>query len=101
MRIVRDFSAADGFRRDAHVDMIRREAQREREVAAHARTDACRLDGRPSAELAGRGSGGHRSHRAMKAGGGGRKGFFCSGCPARSSPGASGSAARATQLMVR
>jgi hypothetical protein len=31
MRIVRDFSAADGFRRDAHVDMIRREAQRERE----------------------------------------------------------------------
>ena len=30
MRIVRDFSAADGFRRDAHVD-IRREAQREGE----------------------------------------------------------------------
>ena len=53
MRIVRDFSAADGFRRDAHLD-IRREAQwqtrpRRRSklrVAAHARTDACRLDGR-------------------------------------------------------
>ena len=40
-------------------------------VAAQTRTDACRLDGRPCAELAGRGSGGHRSHRPMKAGGGG------------------------------
>jgi hypothetical protein len=78
MRIVRDSSAADGFRRDAHVD-IRREAHREREVAAHARTDACRLDGRPSAELAGRGSGGHRSHRAMKAGGGGGEPILLSG----------------------
>ncbi len=73
MRIVRDFSAADGIRRDAHLD-IRREAHRQTrprrrsklQVAAHARTDACRLDGRPCAELAGRGSGGHRSHRAMK-----------------------------------
>ena len=35
-------------------------------VAAQTRTDAaCRLDGRPCAELAGRGSGGHRSHRPM------------------------------------
>ena len=64
MQIVCDFSAADGFRRDAHLD-IRREAQRQTRprrrsklhVAAHARTDACRLDGRPCAELAGRGSG--------------------------------------------
>ncbi len=30
-------------------------------VGAQTRTDACRLDGRPCAELAGRGSGGHRS----------------------------------------
>ena len=73
-----DFSAADGFCRDAHID-IRREAQRQTRprrrsklhVAAQTRTDACRLDGRPCAELAGRGSGGHRSHRPMKAGGGG------------------------------
>ena len=44
MRIVRDFSAVDGFRRDAHLD-IRREAQRQTcprrrsklQVAAHAR----------------------------------------------------------------
>jgi hypothetical protein len=44
-------------------------------VAAQTRTDAaCRLDGRPCAELAGRGSGGHRSHRPMKAGGGGGAG---------------------------
>ena len=73
-----DFSAADGFCRDAHID-IRREVQRQTRprrrsklhVAAQTRTDACRLDGRPCAELAGRGSGGHRSHRPMKAGGGG------------------------------
>ena len=59
MRIVRDFSAVDGFRRDAHLD-TRREAQRQTcprrrsklQVAAHARTDACRLNGRPFAELA-------------------------------------------------
>ena len=78
MQIARDFSAADGFRRDAHIDN-RREAQRQTRprrrsklhVAAQARTDACRLDGRPCAELAGRGSGGHRSHWPMKAGGGG------------------------------
>ncbi len=63
MQIVCDFWAVDGFRRDAHVD-IRREAQRQTrprrrsklQVAAHARTDACRLDGRPCAELARRGS---------------------------------------------
>jgi hypothetical protein len=48
----------------------RREAQRQTRprrrsklhVAAHPRTDACRLDGRPCAELAGRGSG--QWHRA-------------------------------------
>ena len=62
-----DFSAAEGFRCDAHAD-IRREAQRQTrprrrsklQVAARARTDACRLDGRPCAELAGRGLGGRR-----------------------------------------
>ena len=77
MQIVCDFSAADDFCRDAHID-IRRESQRQTRprrrsklhVAAQTRTDACRLDGRPCAELAGRGSGGHRSHRPMKAGGG-------------------------------
>ena len=50
MQIVCDFSAADGFRRDGHIDN-RREAQRQTRprrrsklhVAAHARTDACRL----------------------------------------------------------
>ena len=58
MQIVCDFSAAEGFRCDAHTD-IRREAQRQTrprrrsklQVAARARTDACRLDGRPCAEL--------------------------------------------------
>ena len=58
-RIACDVSAADGIRRDVHADM-RREAQRQTrprrrsklQVAAHARTDACRLDGRPCAELA-------------------------------------------------
>jgi hypothetical protein len=79
MQIVCDFSAADGFRRRDGLIDNRRETQRQTRprrrsklhVAAHARTDACRLDGRPCAELAGRGSGGHRSHRPMKAGGGG------------------------------
>ena len=55
MQIVCDFSAADGFRRDAHID-IRREAQRQTRprrrsklhVAAHARTDAYKSLGRPS-----------------------------------------------------
>ncbi len=52
MQIVCDFSAADGFRRDGHIDN-RREAQRQTRprhrsklhVAAHIRTDAaaCRL----------------------------------------------------------
>jgi hypothetical protein len=70
IRIVCDFSAADGSCRDAHID-IRRESQRQTRpparrrsklhVAAQTRTDACRLDGRPCAELAGRGSGGRRS----------------------------------------
>ena len=71
MQIVCDFSAADGFRRDGHIDN-RREAHwqtrpRRRSklhVAAHARTGrrlSLAVDGRPCAELAGRGSGGHRS----------------------------------------
>ena len=55
MQILFDFSAADGFRRDAHAD-IRREAQRQTrprrrsklQVLARARTDTCRLKGRPS-----------------------------------------------------
>ena len=54
MQNVSDFSAAEGFRHDAHAD-IRREAQRQMrprrrsklQVPARARTDACRLDGRP------------------------------------------------------
>ena len=59
---VRFFLAADGFRRDAHLD-IRREAQRQTRprrrsklhvaASAHARTDACRLDGRPLEVLIG------------------------------------------------
>jgi hypothetical protein len=61
---VRDFSAADGFRRDAHAE-IRREAQRRTrrrrslpvavrsklQALARARTDTCRLDGRPCLSL--------------------------------------------------
>ena len=55
MQIVCDFSAADGFRRDAHID-IRREAQRQTRpgrrsklhVAAQTRTDASLSLGRPS-----------------------------------------------------
>ncbi len=61
---MRDFSAANGLRRDAHADIRRArraEAQRQTRprrrsklhVAAHARTDACRsgLDGRPCLSL--------------------------------------------------
>ena len=48
------FFGPDGFRRDGHIDN-RREAQRQTRprrrsklhVASHARTDACRLNGRP------------------------------------------------------
>jgi hypothetical protein len=58
---MRDVSAAEGFRCDAYAD-IRREAQRQTrprrrsklQVAARARTDACRLDGRPCGSWQGR-----------------------------------------------
>jgi hypothetical protein len=55
MKIVCDFSAADGFRRDAHID-IRREAQRQTrrdagrncgQAPTSALCTTCHLDGRP------------------------------------------------------
>ena len=53
MQIVWDFSAAEDFCRDAHIDIRRAESQRQTRprrrsklhVAAQTRTDACRLDG--------------------------------------------------------